>query len=55
MRRDRGLCFNCDERFMLGHRCKKLFLLEDIYPKEKEPKEDHDGHQEDTRAPLEIY
>ena len=24
-RRDKGLCFNCDEKFAPGHRCKKLF------------------------------
>ena len=29
-RREKGLCYNCDERFRLGHRCKKqqLFVLE---------------------------
>ncbi|KAF3960584.1 hypothetical protein CMV_014711 [Castanea mollissima] len=29
-RREKGLCYNCDERFGLGHRCKKqqIFLLE---------------------------
>lgn len=30
-RRARGLCFNCDEKFVSGHRCKKLFLIEGIY------------------------
>ncbi|CAN0904661.1 Retrovirus-related Pol polyprotein from transposon 17.6 [Linum grandiflorum] len=29
-RRDKGLCFNCDEKFVPGHRCKKLFLIETI-------------------------
>lgn len=30
MRREKGLCYNCDERFGPGHRCKKqeIFLLE---------------------------
>lgn len=23
-----GLCFNCEEKFVPGHRCKRLFLLE---------------------------
>ncbi|KAL4193184.1 hypothetical protein AMTRI_Chr06g175660 [Amborella trichopoda] len=23
-----GLCYNCNEKFNLGHRCKKLFLIE---------------------------
>jgi predicted aspartyl protease len=27
-RRAEGLCFNCDEKYVQGHRCKKLFVLE---------------------------
>lgn len=27
VRRDKGLCFNCDEKFNTGHRCKSKFLL----------------------------
>jgi hypothetical protein len=27
-RRADGLCYNCDEKFVVGHRCKKLFVLE---------------------------
>ncbi|CAN0838579.1 hypothetical protein LINGRAHAP2_LOCUS2229 [Linum grandiflorum] len=27
-RRDQGLCFNCDEQFGPGHKCKKLFYIE---------------------------
>lgn len=29
-RRDKGLCYNCDEKFVLGHGCKKqmLYLLQ---------------------------
>ena len=29
-RREKGLCYNCDERFGPGHRCKKqqIFILE---------------------------
>jgi hypothetical protein len=34
--RDRGLCFNCDDKFSPGHRCKKLFLIEGIYEGEIE-------------------
>jgi hypothetical protein len=33
-RRDWGLCFNCDEKFSLGHRWKKLFLIEGVYEEE---------------------
>jgi hypothetical protein len=25
---DKELCFNCDEKFVSGHRCAKLFWLE---------------------------
>jgi hypothetical protein len=31
-----GLCFNCDEKFCPGHRCKKLFVIEGIYTGEEE-------------------
>ncbi|KAA8544487.1 hypothetical protein F0562_022473 [Nyssa sinensis] len=27
-RRAKGLCYNCNEKFVPGHRCKKLFLIE---------------------------
>ncbi|KAG6635811.1 hypothetical protein CIPAW_11G068400 [Carya illinoinensis] len=30
-RRKKALCFNCDEQFTPGRRCKKLFLIEGIY------------------------
>jgi hypothetical protein len=29
--RDKGLYFNCDDKFSPRHRCKKLFLIEGIY------------------------
>ena len=36
-RRKKGLCYNCDEKWGFGHKCKyvKLFLLEgiDIIPR----------------------
>ena len=51
-RRSQGLCFNCNERFMLGHHCQKLFVIEGIYLEEKDPGEDHDDRQEDTRETL---
>ena len=33
-RREKGLCFYCDEKFMLGHRCQKtqLYMIEDVPP-----------------------
>ena len=27
-RKEKGLCYNCNEKFAPGHRCKKLFLIE---------------------------
>ena len=35
-RRAQGLCFNCDERFVLGHKCKgpQLLLLEGSHEEE---------------------
>lgn len=39
-RRERDLCFNCDEKFHHGHKCSsRVFILID---------EDHEGPQEDT-------
>ena len=37
-RRKQGLCYNCDEKWYLGHKCKgaKLFLLE-VWDVEVEP------------------
>lgn len=32
--RSKGLCYNCNEQFSLGHRCKKLFWLEVISPED---------------------
>ena len=27
-RRRKGLCFNCDEQYVRGHKCQRLFYLE---------------------------
>jgi hypothetical protein len=45
-RHERGLCFNCGEKFRPGHCCKKLFLIEGIYPEEGEDTE-NDWERED--------
>ena len=34
--RDKGLCFNCDEKFGPGHHCKKLFLIAGCWPTEED-------------------
>jgi hypothetical protein len=33
-RKDKGLCYNYNEKFHLGHRCKKLFFIEACYNEE---------------------
>ncbi|KAA8542515.1 hypothetical protein F0562_023667 [Nyssa sinensis] len=33
-RRAKGLCYNCNEKFVPGHRCKKLFLIEACHEEE---------------------
>lgn len=40
-RNDKGLCSNCDEHFMLGHRCKRQMLL---LPDAKAPELTEEGH-----------
>ncbi|PHT91080.1 hypothetical protein T459_06193 [Capsicum annuum] len=36
-RRAKGLCYNCDELYSIGHQCKKLFLLEVVDPDDENP------------------
>lgn len=36
-RRARGLCYNCDEPYSVGHQCKKLFWLELANQEVEEP------------------
>jgi hypothetical protein len=45
-RREKGLCFNCDEKFVPGHRCAKLFWLE-VLAAEEEPPLDHSLDEEE--------
>lgn len=44
VRREAGLCYNCEEKFTPGHRCKRLFLL-------LSPSEDDDSACEDNDVP----
>jgi hypothetical protein len=56
-RRERGLCFNCDDKFSPGHRCTKLFLIEGIYEGEAEiadPTENEEAGEEEEFEILEI-
>ena len=56
-RREKGLCYNCDERFGLGHRCKKqqLFVLELMEETEENSRAiDLDPESEPPQAVPEI-
>ncbi|KAF8409204.1 hypothetical protein HHK36_005278 [Tetracentron sinense] len=64
-RRDRGLCYNCDEKFALGYKCKvqKLFLMEGNWPEEASDEQEvelavddaqQDGVQEEAAWQPEI-
>lgn len=33
---EKGLCYNCNEKFSPGHRCKKLFLIEVVNAEEED-------------------
>jgi hypothetical protein len=50
-RRDRGLCFNCDDKFSPGHRCKKLFLIEGIYEDDAENPDEKKEPNEEIEIP----
>ena len=44
-RREKGLCFNCDEKFHLGHECSKpiIFMLEGLEDLEEDEAESNEG------------
>ena len=52
--RDKGLCFNCDEKFAPGHRCKNLFLIEGCWPEEDSGEEIGDIKEKEDNDELEI-
>ncbi|CAA0811081.1 Unknown protein, partial [Striga hermonthica] len=45
-RREKGLCFKCDEKFTPGHHCKQAFVIHVIDPNEEEPEIEKDWEQE---------
>ncbi|GAV81771.1 hypothetical protein CFOL_v3_25224 [Cephalotus follicularis] len=45
-RRDKGLCFNCDEKYKAGHKCKPEFLLLQV--------DDEEELEENNQAELEV-
>ncbi|GAV73412.1 hypothetical protein CFOL_v3_16898 [Cephalotus follicularis] len=42
IRRENGLCYNCDEKYRPGHKCKPLFLLLQVQDDENDEVEDAD-------------
>lgn len=48
-RREKGLCFNCNEKFEPGHRCKKLFLIQGSWPDDDDNDEDVDMEVEENQ------
>jgi hypothetical protein len=59
-RRKKGLCYNCDERWSLDHRCKnrKLYLMEEVEDEEAElieiEEEEVEAKLEDKKAEITL-
>ncbi|XP_068645217.1 uncharacterized protein [Aristolochia californica] len=51
-RRAQGLCFNCDEKFIRGHQCNRLFLVEIEDTTEDDFPEDVDQTEEEPEISL---
>jgi hypothetical protein len=47
-RRSRSLCFNCEEKFVPGHHCQKLFLIEGLYEENDEGSDSFDEPEGDA-------
>ncbi|GAV70590.1 gag-asp_proteas domain-containing protein, partial [Cephalotus follicularis] len=56
-RRDCGLCYNCDEKFTPGHRCKSqtLYQLEVVEEVEPTEKMDHVQNEEDNQLSISLH
>ncbi|CAA0811867.1 Unknown protein, partial [Striga hermonthica] len=51
-RREKGLCFKCEEKFTPGHQCKKAFVIEVANPDDEEVEVEEESHQEDEIETL---
>ncbi|CAA0811545.1 Unknown protein, partial [Striga hermonthica] len=49
-RREKGLCFKCEEKFMPGHRCKQAFVIEVTNSDEEET--EIEVHEEETEISM---
>lgn len=47
-----GLCFNCEEKFVPGHRCKWLFLMEVVPDDVDDPLSEQTSELEDPTISL---
>ncbi|CAA0840444.1 Unknown protein, partial [Striga hermonthica] len=45
-RRERGLCFKCEEKFTPGHQCEQAFVIEVANPDEEGSKDEEEPHQD---------
>jgi hypothetical protein len=46
------LCYNCDEPFVRGHQCKRLFYLESGNYTDDDTPSDHEATEDDMGALL---
>nr|DAD19760.1 TPA_asm: hypothetical protein HUJ06_021223 [Nelumbo nucifera] len=53
-RHDKGLCFNCNEKFSPGHRCKKFFVIESCWQGDGDIEMEIEGERESTHDELEV-
>lgn len=55
-RRDKRLCFNCNEKFGPGHRCKNLFLIGGCWSDEEDNNDvDMEIVDQADEAPESLY
>ena len=53
-RREKGLCFKCDEKFSPGHRCKKELRVLLVHEDEEEKDNQFDGKATEEPALIEL-
>ncbi|CAA0810448.1 Unknown protein, partial [Striga hermonthica] len=51
-RREKGLCFKCEEKFTPGHQCKQTFVIEVANPDDEEAEVEEELHQEEETEAL---
>ena len=54
-RRRQGLCYNCDEPYVRGHKCPRLFYLEVTDFMEQDPEVQDEGHQEEQPPLISLH